>query len=151
MRTLPTLGVCGWLVAAAALSALSALEWISGGVAQAQQFDPPVSSGQNLLQLPPFDLFQKEPFFLGYEGLDRRYESLGGGLERLTPPACPPRADDWLSSCWLSTVSDFVFSYSPSSARESQSRQQLLFFSVGSSRGKGDYWKPGEFDRLIGR
>ena len=140
MRTLPTLGVCGWLIAAAALPA-----------ALAQQLSPADTAGLNPIQKEPLDLFQKEPFFRGYEGLDRRYESLGGGLERLTPPACPPRADDWLSSCWLSTVSDFVFSYSPSSARESQSRQQLLFFSVGSSRGKGDYWKPGEFDRLIGR
>jgi hypothetical protein len=54
---------------------------------------------------------------------------------------------------WLSSVSDFILSYSLSSARESQIWQRL-FFSVGkvqgSSPGRGDYWKPGEFDRLIG-
>jgi hypothetical protein len=138
MRTLPTLGVCGWLVAAAALPA-----------ALPQQLNPADTGGLNPIQEEPLDLFQKEWFFADMKGLDRRYEGLGGGLERLIPPACPPRADDWLSSCWLSTVSDFVLSY-----RESQIRQQLLIFSVdkvhGSSPGKGDFWKPGEFELLIG-
>jgi hypothetical protein len=147
MRTLLTLGVCGWFVAAAALPA-----------ALAQQLSPADTGGLNPIQKEPFDLFQKEPFFLGNEGLDRRYEGLGGGLERLVPPACRPQADESLSSCWLSSVSDFILSYSLSSDRESQIRQQLqrsLLFSVGniqgSSPGKGDFWKPGEFDRLIGR
>lgn len=95
MRTFPILGVCGWLVATAALPA-----------AQAQQLSPPNRGDLNLLQQPLLDLFQKEPLVRGYEGL-------GGGLERLSPPTCSPPAstqpaDDWPSSCWLSSVSDIL-------------------------------------------
>ena len=144
MRTLPTLGVCGWLVAAAALPALSALEWIAGGVAQAQQLDPPVGGKPNVLQKEPFDLLQKEPLAPGYENLgDWRY--------LLTPPASSPptsrpETSGWLSSYWLAEQKG--------ASRGSASDWQSLYFREGGtsrSRGKGDYWKPGEFDRLIGR
>jgi hypothetical protein len=141
MRILPTLGVCGWLVAAAALPA-----------AQAQQFDLQDRGGLNLLQPPLLDLFQKEPSFRGYEGL-------GGALERLTPPTCSPPAssppaDDWLSSCWLSSASDLLNDHWAERARDWERRQRLFFSlsvrGIGSIPGKGDYWKPGEVDRLIG-
>src|SRR5262245_7533872 len=144
MRALPILCVHGWLIAAATLSA-----------AQAQQLSPPDGGALNLLQPVPHAPFQKGSLFRGYEGLS-------GGLGRLSPPTCGPpasgpQADDWLSSCWLSSVSDFLLSDSSSSARERQIRlqhQRSLYFSVKGemrpSGGKGDYWKPGEFDRLIG-
>jgi hypothetical protein len=132
MRILPTLGVCGWLVAAGVLPA-----------AQAQQLSPPERGGLNLLQ-PPL------PLFRGYEGL-------GGRLEGLTPPTCGPAAssapaDDWLGSCWLSSVSGLLNDYWAEQARDWQRRQRLLFSisvrGIGSIPGKGDYWKPGEFDRI---
>src|SRR5262245_6325560 len=139
MRTLPTLGVYSWLVAATAFPALSALEWIVGGVAQAQQLSPPDRGGLNLLQQPPLDLFQKEPHFRGYQ-------DLVGGLERFSPPT-----SDWQSSYWMSSVSDLLSSYWISRASDWRIRRSLLFSvrEIGS-RPVGDYWKPGEFERLIG-
>ena len=125
MRTLPTLGVCGWLVAAAALPALSALEWVAGGVAQAQQLSPPDRDALNLLLHPSLDLFQKELLFRGHES--------------------PVE----LNTSWVSSARDLLID----SARDEQLRRRL-FFSVGKigpSLGKGDHWKPAEFDRLIGR
>jgi hypothetical protein len=136
MRALPTLSVYGWLVAAAALPA-----------AQAQQLSPPNRSELNLLQQPLLYPIPKEPFFRGYEGL-------GGGLEQLSPPAGGPPTSDWLGSCWLSSVSDLLNDHWAEQARNWEERRRLFFsFSVraiGSNSGKGDYWKPGEFDRLIG-
>jgi hypothetical protein len=135
MRILPTLGVSGWLVAAAALPAV-----------QAQQFDLQDRGGLNPLQPPLLDLFQKEPSFRGYEGL-------GGALERLTPPASSPPADDWLSSCWLSSASDLLKDHWAERARDWERRRRLFFSlsvrGIGSIPGKGDYWKPGEVDRLV--
>jgi hypothetical protein len=149
MRTLPTLGVCGWLVAAAALPALSALEWISGAVAQAQQFDPPASGEPNLLQKEPLDLYllQKEPLLRGYE-------SFVGWLGQPSPPASSPQAGHPTTSGWLSGATDWLNSYWAEQARDWEI-QRSLFFRCGSScsssnPGKGDFWKPGEFDRLIG-
>src|SRR5262245_36506244 len=79
--------------------------------------------------------------------------------QQLSPPTCTPPAggpptNDWLSSCWLSSVTDLPNDYWAEQARNWERRQRLFFsFSgrgTGSSPGKGDYWKPGEFDRLIG-
>lgn len=127
MRTLPTLCVCGWLVAPAALTALSALECISGEVAQTQQSSPPENGELNLLQ--------NVPLFRGP-----------------TPLASSLPSNDWLNSLWLTSASDVLNNYWLTSAREWQIRRRLLF-SVGpiSPRGgKGDHWKSGEFERLIG-
>ena len=69
MRILPTLCVSGWLVAAVALSSLSAVELLAGGVTQAQQLSPPETSGLNRIQKGPFEPFQSEPGFRWYQGL----------------------------------------------------------------------------------
>jgi hypothetical protein len=127
MRTLPTLCVCGSLVAPAALTALSALECISGEVAQTQQSGPPENNELNLLQ--------KAPLFPGP-----------------TPPASSLPSDDWLNSLWLTSAGDVLSNYSLSRARDWQIRRRLLFSvaPVSPSGGKGDHWKSGEVDRLIG-
>src|SRR5262245_49761052 len=132
MRTLPTLGVYGWLVAAAALCALSALKWVAGGAAQAQQLSPPDSGGLKLLQQAPLDLFQKEPLFHGYGGLV-------SGLERLSPPASGQPTSDWLSSYWLT---EQLLARPVSDSRSLLWRS--LLWSPGREIGprKGDYWKP---------
>ncbi len=130
MRALPTLGVCGWLVAAAALPALSALEWIVGGVAQAQQLSPPDAGRQNVLQDEPLNLLQKEPLFPSPE-------VLGGGRKRPSP-----LASDSLSSSWLSRGPvSYMWSLPPG---------RDIDTSPGKKWPGGDFWKPGEFDRLIG-
>jgi len=73
------------------------------------------------------NLFQKEPLF-------RRPERLVGGVERPSPPANSPPTSGSLSSLWLSM------------------RSLLPRREIGPSPGRPrDYWKPGEFDRLIGR
>jgi hypothetical protein len=145
MRTLPMLTVCGWLVAAA-VPALSPV----GEVAQAQQLSPPDRSALNLLLDPSLDLFQKELLFRGHEGLV-------GGLQRSSPSASGPPTDDWLSSLWLSSASDWLIDYWAEEARYWQIWRSLLFSvpreigpSPSPSPGKGDYWKPGELERLIG-
>jgi len=139
---LPTLGVCGWLVAAAALPALGALEWIAGGVAQAQQFGPPISGQQSLIPDESLYLLQQEPLL-------RVCEGFVGGLERSSP-----RTSDPLDILWLCSASDMVVSYWAKQARDWQ-LWRSVFFSVpvrgiNPSPGKGDFWSPGQFEGLIG-
>src|SRR5262245_11647459 len=150
MRTLPTLGVCGWLVVAVTLPALSALKWIAVGVAQAQQLSPPDWDKPNLLQKEPLDLFQKEPLF-------RINENFFSGLQRYTPLVGGPLTGDWLNSLWVSSVTDSLNDYRAEQARK-QARDREFWrslFSVGNIRGssplKGDFWSPGEFNNLMGR
>jgi len=140
MRTLPTLGVCGWLVAAAVLPTVCALECIAGGVAQAQQFDPPERCRLNLLQQPQLDLFQKWLSFRGCEG----FVSIVERPAPLTPLTSSPSTSDWPDSLWLSSVTN----YWPKQVVGKI--QNLLQRPRRSSPGKGDFWKPGEFDHLIG-
>jgi hypothetical protein len=130
MRTLPTLGICGWLVAAAALPTLSALESISGGIAQAQQLSPSDAGRQNVLQDEPLNLLQKEPLFPSPE-------VLGGELERSSPLARDPLSGSWLSRGPVS----YLWSLPPG---------RDIDTSPGKKWPGGDYWKPGEFNRLIG-
>jgi len=136
MRALPILGVYGWLAMAAALPA-----------AQAQQLTPPDGGRLNLVQKELLNPFLSEPLF-------RWYQDLFGGVERLRPPASSPPTDDWLSSLWLSSVSDMLNDYWAEQARDWQRRRRLFFSlsvrGIGPIPGKGDYWKPGEVDRLIG-
>src|SRR5262249_71187 len=120
MRTLPTLGVSGWLVAAVALSSLSAVELLAGGVAQAQQLSPPETSGLNRIQKEPFDPFQSEPLFGWYQGLV-------GGVERSDPPANNLPTSDWLSSLWLNSASDLLNSYWADQAARARLDLKLFF------------------------
>jgi hypothetical protein len=148
MRILPTLCVSGWLVAALALTSLSAVELLAGEVAQAQQLGPPETSGLNLIQKEPFDPFQSEPLFGWYQGLV-------GGVKPSNPPANDLPTGDWLSSLWLNSASDLLIGYSAEQAARARRDLELFFqlsFRTLSSPtpGKGDHWKPGEFERLIG-
>jgi hypothetical protein len=151
MRILPTLCVSGWLVAPVTLPSLSAVEWLAG-VAQAQQLSPPETSGPNRIQKEPFDPFQSEPLFGWYQGLI-------AGVEPSNPPTNNLPTSDWLSSLWLNSVTDSLNDlWAEQAARERRTEElwRSVFFSVKSkigpsvNPGKGDYWKPGEFDRLIG-
>jgi hypothetical protein len=138
MRTLPTLCVSGWLVAVAAvaLSSLSAVELLAGGVAQAQQLSPPETSGLNRIQKEPFEPFQSEPGFRWYQGLV-------GGAEPSNPPANNLPTNDGLSSLWLNSASDFLIGYSADQAARA-SRDLKLFFQLSfrtlnsPTPGKGD-------------
>jgi hypothetical protein len=149
MRTLPILGVCGRLVAAVAL--LSAFELIAGGLAQAQQFDPPEKCRLNLLQQAPLDLVQKQLDLFQKELVFRGCEGFVSGVEQPAPPMSSPPMSDWLnSSSWLISVAD----YRNEQQAPGQIRfQRSLLFSVDDiqrpSLGKGDYWRPGEFESLI--
>jgi hypothetical protein len=105
MRILPTLCVSRWLVAAAALPSLSAVELLGGGVVQAQQLSPPETSE---IQKQPFDPFQSEPLFGWYQGLV-------GGVKPSNPPAD-----------WLSTASDVLNSYSADPGRRNLHLQLTL-------------------------
>jgi hypothetical protein len=119
MRILPTLSVSGWLVAAAALASLSALEWLAGGVAHAQQLGPPETSGLNRIE-KPFDPFQSEPLF-GW------YQDLVGGVEPFNPPANNLPTSGGLSSLWLNSASDFLIGYSAEQAARARLDLKLFF------------------------
>ena len=153
MRTLPTLGV-----AAATLLALSALEWVAGGVALAQQLGPPAriealeadaSGGQNLLQEEPLNLLQKEPLFGGSS------EGFVGGLGGFSPATSGRPTSDSPSSRWQ-TSEPVSWLSSPPASDCDYWRSLLMLHPVSLHPGRacarpvGDYWKPGEFERLVG-
>jgi hypothetical protein len=146
MRILPILCVSGWLAAAVALPSPSALGWLAGGVAQAQQLSPPETSGPNRTQKEPFDPFQSEPLFGWYQGFI-------GGVEPTNPPADNLTTSDGLSSLWLNSANDFLIDYSAEQAARAR-RDLKLFFSLRTlnspAPGKRDDRTPGEVDRLLG-
>ena len=137
--------ICGAFPFAALIFAMPLVAMPLGGMAQAQQFSPPVGGDANLLQGCEIGwLFSKSDWLFS------KAESLTGGFEPwLGPKRAPSVAPGPVRPCFeYAAIWDLI--------RDIQTRDRLVsqtYFSVRNtptSGSRGDFWRLGELDRLMG-